>query len=977
MREISLRSIPIRGAKQSVTSVSEKRVLLGHEAESGKPFSLPFDAWKAGVTTVGSVGAGKTSSWRRFLYTFGLRTNFLHLDYAGTGHRFFLHWIAVVSSLCAWMERKYPDKAAGMTRAFLSRFAFLTIDETGTNPVRFDLLKRRHVRALDRWEPITAVVNRVFLGLQMKRNEDSPQQLVQLRRIGSAMLTLLIAAERPISEIPLLIDRHDDYYAALNRWLDSATLRYDADRIVVREARLAIDDLRRLSPHQYRLETMSTRNAFDDFAPGKLLGMLFSDDAFPIQELAFGNRCLSVASTVTDPVLRGQAYQLIMGMFHSTVEGRKADKTVCVMADEIGHFSRMHPDTLSRSRNFNVSYFHAYQGEEQWRQLGLAEMPTLIRKLTSLDIRFRPTDFDAAKDLALHTKVFNPGDAFIETMTHGQSTANGVSRQLTDSWGHALSSSDTTSSDSSYGGSDAEGATRGRSIRGEDEETRNESASRTASSVFGNRFGSSSTQGSTATTGGSSSRGESHTITEMLQQVLHRITCDEQAFIEAQKILRTPDRRAYVTAKGITTAVDMLPAAELPAELFGVPVAENLQRWHDGYWRTQLTPREAFDPSITLETIAASSSPSTPAIIEVAPVAMPARSPDTPLDLAVFPSPALELDGDARRLGLLSLVATVRLCTVFHMVAITGWSYDRCYRELDRLARTGFVDRVKPYAPRGEGSAPHIYILTAEGAQRLANAGAGPLPEFQRIAKNLAVFRRTLEANRPVQRDHRLWSSLVATLLIAGARVVDPSAYATTIRFDRERSLSVDLTSYASHIDAKHRPLISPDPTKLQVPLLPDASFLLHCTRRGEQVTHAVIAEVETGFGERPEKDLAIAKSWKMRALADAFARDRMFDGAALTPTSELRSVVWCRTAALEQRFFDGATTVFGDARSPLWITSGDVMPLSIPTATKKRDIAAAAAALVQNVQSPIWRWLRYPDPARRCRFIGTDDGKR
>jgi hypothetical protein len=937
------------------------------------------------VTTVGSVGAGKTSAWRRFLYTFGLQTNFLHLDYAGTGHRFFLHWIAVIGSVCAWMEREHPDLAAGMTRAFLSRFAFLTIDETGTNPIRFDLLKRRYVTALNRWEPITAVVNRVFLGLEMKRNEDAPQALVQLRRIGSAMLTLMIAAERPISEMPLLIDRNGDYYAALLRKVDAATLYYDADRETVRDARTAIDDLRRLSPHQYRLETMSTRNAFDDFAPGKLLGMLFSEDTFPIQDLAFGNRCLSVASTVTDPVLRGQAYQLIMGMFHSTVEGRKADKTVCVMADEIGHFSRMHPDTLSRSRNFNVSYFHAYQGEEQWRQLGLAEMPTLIRKLTSLDIRFRPTDFDAAKDLALHSKIFHPGDVFIETMTRGRSTANGVSEQLTESWGTALSSSDSTSQDTSYGDSEAGSESQGRSIRGEDDETKNESASRTNGSSYGNRAGLSSANGTTSTTGGSTSNGRSHTITEMLQQVLHRITCEEQAFVEAQTMLRTPDRTAYITTKGITTAVKMFPAAELPSELFGVPVAEHLQTWHDGYWSTQRPARDAFDTAITISTppVVAPAKARTNVLsvmndvenIDV--IDTTAATVDAPLDLTIFPSPALALDGEPRRLGLLSMVATVRLCTVLHVVFITGWSYDRAYRELDRLSDSGLVDRIKPYAPRGEGSAAHIYVLTAEGAQRLANAGAGgTLAEYQRIAKNLGVFRRTLEANRPAQTDHRVWSSLVPTLIIAGARMVDPSAYATDVRFDRERSLMVDLAPYAGAIDAKHRQIISPDPTKLRVPLLPDASFLLHYTRRGRRVTHPVIVEVETGFGERPERDLASSKSWKIRAFAEAFAANRTFDGQTLDGAAELRSVVWCRNATLEQRFFEGAATVFAEERSPLWITNGDAMPLAIPAGTKKREIATEAARLVTNVQTPIWRWLRFSDPARRCRFIGADDSK-
>ena len=135
-----------------------------------------------------------------------------------------------------------------------------------------------------------------------------------------------------------------------------------------------------------------------------------------------------------------------------------------------------------------------------------------------------------------------------------------------------------------------------------------------------------------------------------------------------------------------------------------------------------------------------------------------------------------------------------------------------------------------------------------------------------------------------------------------------------------------------------------------------------------------MIGETQTGFGERDERDLAIGKSWKIRTYAEQFGANRIFDGKTLPATADLHAVVWCRTPSLEQRFFEGAASVFGDAKSPLWMTNGDAMPLSIPTGTKKRDISTAAAALVANVQTPIWRWLRYPDPNRRCRFIGTKE---
>src|SRR5205807_4111448 len=85
-----------------------------------------------------------------------------------------------------------------------------------------------------------------------------------------------------------------------------------------------------------------------------------------------------------------------------------------------------------------------------------------------------------------------------------------------------------------------------------------------------------------------------------LQQVLHRVGVEEQAFIEAQEILHAPDRRAFITSSGQTTPVDMFPAAELPAELLGVPVAANLEQWHDRYWSGRRTTLEPFDTAIVL-----------------------------------------------------------------------------------------------------------------------------------------------------------------------------------------------------------------------------------------------------------------------------------------------------------------------------------------------------------------------------------------
>jgi hypothetical protein len=315
---------------------------------------------------------------------------------------------------------------------------------------------------------------------------------------------------------------------------------------------------------------------------------------------------------------------------------------------------------------------------------------------------------------------------------------------------------------------------------------------------------------------------------------------------------------------------------------------------------------------------------------------------------------------------LLRLVAMIRLCTIQHVIAMFGWSYDKASRELQRLVKAEAVEQIRAFAPRGEGSVPLIFIITGAGARTLTEAGDEG-ENLQRIAKNLGVFRRTVEANRPAQTEHRLWSSSFATFLMR-SMMLTCSARISDVRFDRERSIAVDLSLLA--IPERERALLGPDLSKAVY--VPDFSFIAHRHRDGRIVRDIILGEVETGFGERDARDLGAAKAWKLRAISNVFSRTRVFDGVTYDPASELRVVVWNRTAAQEERFFQGARGVFGDEHSPLWITNGEQLPLVVASGTQKKDVVAAVSDLVAHVQDRVWRWLRFPDPKDRRRFIGT-----
>lgn len=350
-----------------------------------------------------------------------------------------------------------------------------------------------------------------------------------------------------------------------------------------------------------------------------------------------------------------------------------------------------------------------------------------------------------------------------------------------------------------------------------------------------------------------------------------------------------------------------------------------------------------------------------------------AAAPVRPLrETLVFPPRPSELASrDMRRIAVLDVVAAVRLCTIHHLMLLLRVSYDTARRDVDALEKEGLVDTMKRFAPRGSGSVPITYLLNGNGAKVLAEHGR-PLEDLQRIAKNLGAHRRAIEENLPTQDRHRSFASTLFTLLVASARTIDPAASATEIAFDRERTFPVDLTPFEGDMSARDRLLISPNPTKTTVTYVPDFFFELTWRRDGVLRREPIFGEIETGFGERNAEELAIGKAWKMRALMHAFARTNAFGTTTYEAGTIPRIVVWSRTTALEQGFFIGARTVFKDAKSPLWLTNGDVLPLTVPQGTKKKDLVDGVATLVANVQQPVWRWLRFIDPEDRRRFVGV-----
>jgi hypothetical protein len=528
--------------------VSEPVVVLGSERGTGKIYALRQEAFRRGLHILGSIGAGKTSLLLRYLYATGTRFPFVVHDFIGNGHRHLETWIANLATMLAVAERQCPELAGSAAR-FLSRYAFLTIGDP--NPaVRFDLLRRRTLLNGSR-ETVRDVTGRSLEVFFTKLNDPDAAQRVRFRRIATAILACLVAAERPVTEALFVLD-DPMYLAFLERELAARRFRRSDHRFLSHQlAELHhVLALRPTDPTKswraFEDMTESTRNSMSDFAPGTLLGEMFGAETFPLEEVAFGRTSLSVTTRHADDTLKSQAFQALHAMLHGLFIHRQdfaGAIPLTYILDEPRWVRRNFPGVLAVSRNLGVSYAIAHQSLAQFEDIGLPTMARQLRALTNMQIAFRPTCFEDAEDEILHTHPIQP-DGLVQHFT-------------TSSWSDG--SSDSSSVRSSW-----------------------ESAFR----VFG------SGGDFTDTSGTSFHFGEHET--------LNIVGFQDQVRYHAQSILWRPRFTGSVTLDGVGTEVAFAPAPMFPAVLAGVPILSLFRAWHDRHWWSRLLPRTSYQPFGTI-----------------------------------------------------------------------------------------------------------------------------------------------------------------------------------------------------------------------------------------------------------------------------------------------------------------------------------------------------------------------------------------
>lgn len=639
-----------------------------------------------------------------------------------------------------------------------------------------------------------------------------------------------------------------------------------------------------------------------------------------------------------------------------------------LVLDDPRFFRPFMTDFFKVMRNHRVACVLTMQQEEQWDLLDLPAMKNVIRGLLAFKMYYRPETLETGERMALVLKRYDAmGDtrpyatkARQEHVSEGRAVTDGVAETEGDSY-----SMGSVDGDAANGSEGWQIVPRVDDFGGMAYDTR--FPIRSGGTGHGQShsdslaWGTSSARTTSRATTLSAAKGRGASETEHL----HIVGVRDQVLGTAQTLLSDGMHRhdALVRWEDEGTPksalVHVKPAPRLSAYRDGRPVLAQYRAAVAKY--TKRSVRPPYVPAALPAAIPAIE----PAVVEP-PEAQERRTRD-PL---VFPARAADLTSRAmKRLAALDVVASVRLCSVQQLMMLLGFSYDQAHRELDGLADAGLIDRIRRTGPRGNGSLPLGFVLNGAGATLLSEHGRGG-EELQRIAKNMRVHRRAVEQGLPTQDRHRTLASTLLSVLVAAIRRVDPEARVSAIAFDRERTFPVDLAPF--EIPPRERALISPDPTKTTVSYVPDFFFEVEWKRDGQLRKEPVFGEVETGFGERRAEDLAIGKAWKIRALLHAYERTHALGEQVYAPGTIPRFVIWSRTPALEQGFFDGARAVFREAKSPLWLTHGEILPLAVPAGTKKKEIGSAVAGLVGNVQRPVWRWLRFPDPNDRRRFLAT-----
>jgi hypothetical protein len=426
--------------------------------------------------------------------------------------------------------------------------------------VRFDLLRRRRLPDGSR-ERIRDVVSRAVEVFYVKLNDVDAGLRVRFDRIVTALLTALVAAERPVTEIFDAL-YCEPYLSFLDRELERHPVPPGEREYVSHQLRVLAQVYNRRpsdsrkSWNAFEDSTESTYNALAAFAPGTVLGDIFGEETFPLEDVAYGTACLSVTTREAKDLTKVAAYQGIHAMLHALCLHRQdvpGLPNLLAVIDEPWWLRRNVPGILAVSRNLNVSYVLSHQADLQFEDIGLRSLPGQLPALTNLQIRFRPATFEDAEDEVLHMEEIQPDGLVLRFGTSSASEADTNGGAIARSWANARRSSP-------YG-----------------------------------EF-----EGATETGGEVDTSNAAHTSTTVEHEVLNVVGFGDQVKYRAQAKLRRPRFTGVVNREGWGTEIAFAPGPLLPHVLDGVPIFSMFRDLHDEVHREHLLPRTPYAPQLRL-----------------------------------------------------------------------------------------------------------------------------------------------------------------------------------------------------------------------------------------------------------------------------------------------------------------------------------------------------------------------------------------
>jgi hypothetical protein len=464
--------------------------------------------------------------------------------------------------------------AAGLTAAerdavirhrITDRYSFAFLGTGSPNHVRLDILKRRQLPG--RRETIEEVVSGNLRPFEA-RFKDIDIRTRFLSVIGPC-LAALVAAQRPITEAwDLLLDPQHWWFVRNEikrlRVLDDPVSR---EYLVpqMRHLRRILDLRIRVTkngpveaepyPQMFREKVESTLHAIEVYTPGTVSSRMFVEDSFSPEDVVFGQSVFALTSDVGSELNRNLGITTIYTLFERLLKYRvpglpNSAYRLFLFLDEVRWFYESITRFFSVANNHRVSTWVLNQQQEQWAQLGMPALASILPKLLSgVRLRDAAESREIADEMALAAETYDPvglqhrletevrTDGESEDESQSENTSDSVSESEGDQHGTAAryAFSGSTTKRSGNGSSWAE---RGVDLKFShdlgDADSTGWSDDTTDSSSF------SSTRGKTGTKGRGKSRGTGRSHSTSQVEHIINVGAAEQHLLRMQRETHLP-----------------------------------------------------------------------------------------------------------------------------------------------------------------------------------------------------------------------------------------------------------------------------------------------------------------------------------------------------------------------------------------------------------------------------------------------------